>query len=193
MHCKNKEGRFSFCALAPLLCSLLLCISVVSASAQSRKQIDKSTDCLMFVPAATGAVIALVEKDYKGLKQLALSGATSAAANYFLELTIEKNRPDGTGSHAFPSTHATAAFAGAAFLQRRYGWKWGAPAYLLSTYVAWGRIYAKKHDIWDVLGGAAIGAGCSYIFTRPFAKKGNLAISPIVIDSKPGIYLSASF
>ena len=192
MICKSKwltHAGLRCAAISLLLLSAML----QTVSAQSRRGVDKSTDCLMFVPAATGMVISLVEKDYQGLKQLALSGATSAAANYLLELSIKKDRPDGTGCHAFPSTHATAAFAGAAFLQRRYGWKWGAPAYVLSTYVAWGRIFAKKHDIWDVLGGAAIGAGSSYIFTRPFTKKGNIVLSPIVVNDRPGVYLSATF
>ena len=147
----------------------------------------------MFVPATTGVVLSLCKKDYVGLKQLAFSGVTSMTANYLLEVAIKKDRPDGTGSHAFPSTHTVAAFTCAAFLQRRYGWKWGAPAYALSTLVAWGRVYAKKHDIWDVMAGAAIGAGASYIYTRQLTKQTELIIAPVVITERPGIYISARF
>ena len=57
-----------------------------------------------------------------------------------------------------------AAFDGATFLMRRYGWKWGVPAYAVSCYVAWGRVHANKHDWWDVLGGAAIGAGADAVY-----------------------------
>ena len=163
------------------------------AVAQTRHRVDQSTDYLMFVPGLTGMAISLYERDYQGLKQLALSGATSAAVNYLLEVSIKKDRPDHSGSHAFPSTHVAASFTGAAFLQRRYGWKWGIPAYLLSSYVGWGRIYAKKHDIWDVLAGAAIGAGASLVYTRPFAKKANLVLAPAVINDHPALYLSARF
>ena len=86
------------------------------------------------------------------------------------------------------------AFQGAAFIQRRYGWKYAIPAYLVSGYVVWGRVYAKRHDCWDVLAGAAIGIGSSYIFTRPFAKKHNLAISPIILNNEQfGIYVSMTF
>ena len=176
-----------------LLLSVLVFAFCLESTAQSKQRVDRSTDYLMFVPALTGAAISLCEQDYQGLKQLALSGATSAAVNYLLEFSIKKDRPDHTGEHAFPSTHAAASFTGAAFLQRRYGWKWGAPAYVLSAYVAWGRIYAKKHDVWDVLAGAAIGVGSSLIYTRPFAKKANLVLAPTVINEHPGLYLSARF
>ena len=89
--------------------------------------------------------------------------------------------------------HTATSFAAAAFIQRRYGWKWGLPAYVLSTYVGWSRIYGKKHDGWDVLAGATIGAGCSYIFTRPFAQKHQLTINPVAGDGCVGIYTSMRF
>ena len=80
-----------------------------------------------------------------------------------------------------------------AFIQRRYGWKWGIPAYVVSTYVGWSRVYGKKHDWWDVAAGAAIGVGSSYLFTRPFAKKHDLSISPVAGDGYCGFYTSLKF
>ena len=189
---KIRELNHIIYRITLLLVGGLLCLHG-SLFAQQRHRVDRSTDVLMFVPAVTGLTVALCEKDYTGIKQLALSGVTSAATNYLLELSIKKDRPDGTGHHAFPSTHVTASFTGAAYLQRRYGWKWGVPAYAVSAYVAWGRIYAKKHDIWDVLAGAAIGLGSGYLYTRPFAKHVNLVIAPTVLHEHPGIYLSANF
>jgi len=53
-------------------------------------------------------------------------------------------------------------------MQRRYGWKFGIPFYLLAGYVGWSRVYADRHDYWDVLGGAGIGVGCSYLFARRY-------------------------
>ncbi|MDE5808582.1 MAG: phosphatase PAP2 family protein, partial [Muribaculaceae bacterium] len=93
----------------------------------------------------------------------------------------------------FPSGHSSISFATAAFVQRRYGWAVGAPAYALSCYVAWGRVFAKKHHWWDVCAGAAIGAGSAYIFTKPFAKKHNLQISPTCGPCHMGAYLSFDF
>jgi len=53
--------------------------------------------------------------------------------------------------------------------------------------------YAKKPGWWDVVGGAALGAGSAYIFTRPFATKHNLSISPVASDKHFGIYASMTF
>ncbi|HBJ13961.1 MAG TPA: phosphatase PAP2 family protein, partial [Parabacteroides merdae] len=41
--------------------------------------------------------------------------------------------------------------------------------------------------------GAALGAGSAYIFTRPFATKHNLSISPVASDKHFGIYASMTF
>lgn len=157
---------------------LCLFVSGIGAVNAQSKLVRRSTDVLCLAPSATGLVKAIVEKDKKGVLQLGLSSATTLAVNYGLEAVVKKDRPDGTGHHAFPSTHTAVAFDGASFLMRRYGWKWGVPAYVVSTYVAWGRVHAKRHDWWDVLGGAAIGAGSAFIYTRPFTKNMDLTISP---------------
>lgn len=170
-----------------LLCSL-------ATDGQTRKKIETSTDILMFITPVSGFVSSLVIGDYQGTKQIVLSGATNLAASFLLKYTIKKERPDHSNYHSFPSAHTSIAFQGASFIQRRYGWKWGAPAYLLSAYVGWGRTYAKKHDWWDVVGGAAIGTASTYIFTRPFARKHNLTLSPSIINGQhPGFYASMAF
>ena len=161
---------------------------------QSRARVRKSTDVLALLPVATGFATTLALKDYTGLKQLALSGGTALATSYLLELCIRKDRPDGDGHHAFPSTHTVVAFQGASFIQRRYGWKFGIPAYAVASYVGWGRIYAQRHDIWDVLAGAAIGVGATYVFTRPFAKEVNLSVAPATFgNTHVGFYASMTF
>ena len=88
-----------------------------------------------------------------------------------LKRIVQKPRPDGSNNYSFPSGHTTSAFSGAAFIERRYGWKYGIPAYALASFVAYSRIQAKKHDGWDVLAGAAIGIGTTYLFTKPNAQK----------------------
>ena len=181
-----------------LILFLLIALSI-NADAQSHF-VERTTDVLCLAPAATGLVKAIVEKDKDGIIQLALSSATGIAVNYGLNACIRKDRPqmpDTPGwsdRHAFPSTHAMAAFDGATFLMRRYGWQWGVPAYAVSAYVAWGRVHTDRHDLWDVIGGAAVGAGSALIFTRPFARDVNLTISPAVFnDNGKGIYLSLKF
>lgn len=143
-----------------------------------------TTDVLCLLPDATALGVAFAKHDTEGMKQLGLSTATCLAINYGLELCIKKDRPDGTGHHAFPSTHTAVAFNGSTFLMKRYGWKWGVPAYVVSSFVAWGRVHSDRHDWWDVLGGAAIGAGSAFIFTRPFVKDVDVAISPATFGDR---------
>lgn len=137
-----------------------------------------TTDVLCLLPDATALGVTIAKHDTEGMKQLGLSTATCLALNYGLELCIRKDRPDGTSHHAFPSTHTAVAFNGSTFLMKRYGWKWGVPAYVVSSFVAWGRVKTDRHDWWDVLGGAAIGAGTAYIFTKPFVKDVDVSIAP---------------
>ena len=143
-----------------------------------------TTDVMCLLPDATALGVALAKHDTEGLKQLGLSTATCLAMNYGLELCIRKDRPDGTGHHAFPSTHSAVAFNGSTFLMKRYGWQWGVPAYVVSSFVAWGRVHTKRHDWWDALGGAAIGAGSAFIFTRPFVKDVDVTISPTTFSDR---------
>lgn len=181
-----------------LLYVIILCF--MAKAWGQHKFVERSTDILCLAPAATGLVKALVEKDRKGCLQLSLSAVTGIAFNYGLNACVKKKRPemparpDWGDRHAFPSTHSMAAFDGATFLMRRYGWKWGVPAYAVSCYVAWGRVHAGKHDWWDVLGGAVVGAGAALIYTRPFAKKTDVAISPAVFDNQgAGVHVAMRF
>ena len=158
-----------------------------------RKQVETSGDVLVFATPVAGLATTLILKDYQGLKQAAFSGATALAVTYALKYIVRKERPDKSDKLSFPSSHTMVAFTGAAFIQRRYGWKYGIPAYLVSSYVAWSRVYADKHDWWDVAAGAAIGIGSAYLYTRPFARKHQLVFGPVVVKNRPGIYASLTF
>lgn len=173
---------------------ILWCGCGAEGKAQSRKAVETSTDVLMFVNPVAGFVGSLVMKDYQGTKEMVIGGAGNLAATYILKYAVKKERPDKSNHHSFPSAHTSISMQGAAFIQRRYGWKFGIPAFAVSAYVGWGRIYAKKHDIWDVLGGAAIGAASGYIFTRPLARKHNLVLEPTVVgNGYPGVYMALTF
>ena len=166
-----------------LFIALLLAMTLFNGMAGD-KFVKRSTDALCIAPSATGLCIAIAKHDKEGIKQLGLSTATCLAVNYGLELCIRKERPDGTGHHAFPSTHTAVAFNGSTYLMKRYGWQWGVPAYVVSSFVAWGRVHTDRHDWWDVLGGAAIGAGSAFIFTRPFVKDVEVTISPTTFGDR---------
>lgn len=164
--------------IAVLLIGLALgFLRPLTATAQ-KSLVLHSTDIVGALPTATGFILALAQHDRKGIVQLGLSTATTVALNYGVEALVHKRRPDGSDDHAFPSSHTSVAFDGATFLMRRYGPKWGIPAYAVATYTAWGRVYGKRHDWWDVLGGAVLGAGCALIYTRPLPRDVSLTIAP---------------
>ena len=175
-----------------------LCLSVSLQAqqleiSQPRKAVRTSGDVGAVLLPVAGLTAILIEKDWQGLKQGVFSGVTTLGVTYALKYIVKKERPDHSDNHSFPSMHTSTSFAAAAFIQRRYGWQWGLPSYILSTYVGWTRVYGKKHDWWDVAAGAVIGAGSSYIFTRPFAKEHNLTISPVAGDGHYGVYASMTF
>ncbi len=156
-------------SILALLASALMLLGIAPRHAMAQG-VKRATDVLCLAPSATGLGMVIAKKDRKGFFQLGYSSITCLAANYTMELCITKDRPDGSGHHAFPSTHTAIAFNGATFLMRRYGWKVGVPAYLVASFVAWGRVHADRHDWWDVAGGAALGVGTAMIFTRPLSK-----------------------
>ena len=136
---------------------------------------EKSGDVLEYaMPAGTGLII-LLEKDIKGAKQFALAYGSTIVLTYALKNVIEKERPQSNKPRfdSFPSGHTASAFSSASFLQRRYGWQYGLPAYALATYVGISRVEGKvqHHDYVDVLGAAAIAVGFTYIFTSPRARE----------------------
>lgn len=176
-----------------LLCLLFVPLQVIGQESvpyelsSAQKAVKSSTTVGCLLPSAAGFAASVWQKDWVGLRQLALTTSVALAANYALELSVTKDRPDHTEHHAMPSTHTLLAFSGAAFVQRRYGWKWGLPAYALSAYVAWGRVYSKRHDVWDVLAGAAIGVGSAYAFTRPLGRNADLTLAPSSVGGGCGL------
>lgn len=184
-----------------LLLFLSLTISLLSFSQQSdhfqlsnsRKAVKTSTDVVaLALPTAT-LIATLSLKDWEGLKQGAFTAAATAGATLILKFASKEMRPDFSNHYSFPSSHSAVSFATAAFLQQRYGWKFGAPAYALAAYVGWGRVFAKKHYVWDVVAGAAIGAGAAYFFTTPFARKHDLNIVAVSDGDHIGFSASLSF
>lgn len=160
---------------------------------RAQKNVATSTDVMVIALPASALIATISLGDWKGLLQGVETGAATAASTLILKYSIKEWRPDYSDHHSFPSGHSAISFASAGYIQRRYGWKFGAPAYALSCYVAWGRVYAKKHHWWDVMGGAAIGVGSAYLFTTPFARKHDLQISPISDGNSLGVYTSFTF
>lgn len=122
---------------------------------------DIGRDALVVAALAAPAV----SKDWQGVKQAGLSLAVTGGVTYALKETIPERRPDGSDEKSFPSGHTSISFASAATLQRRFGWKVGAPAHLVAAFVGAARVQADKHYVHDVLVGAAIGEAAGLLLT----------------------------
>ena len=117
--------------------SAVVAVALLAApgAAFAKSTTETLGDVGQIVLPATGLAVAAFHRDGKGVVQLAEAFGTTLAVVYILKPTVDRTRPNG-GSQSFPSGHAASAFAGAAFLQIRYGWGWGVPAYAAAAFVA---------------------------------------------------------
>ncbi len=148
---------------------------------------------LVTMPALAMGSTLIWQDGQKGTYQFSKALAGTLAVTYGLKLAINKERPNGENNNSFPSGHTSVAFASAAFVQKRYGWEYGIPAYLLAGYVGYTRIEANKHDGVDVVAGAAIGVGMGYLFTKRYEKQKKLGISSGLIGNDPTLVLTYKF
>ena len=146
--------------------SLVLALALpLAAGGASADHLERAGDVGSVLLPGGAAVGALVVRDHRGLGQLGEAFVSTMAVVYVLKVTVDRTRPDGD-QYSFPSGHAASAFAGAAFLQRRYGWRAGIPAYTLASFVGYSRVEANRHHTSDVVAGAVIGIAANLIFTH---------------------------
>jgi membrane-associated phospholipid phosphatase len=158
---------------------------LIGATATSADTIETLGSVGAIALPASGLVMAAAHRDGKGAVQLAEAYGAAMAVVYILKPTVDRQRPDG-GSESFPSGHSASAFAGAAFLQRRYGWSYGAPAYAVAGFVAYSRVESKRHWTSDVIAGGAIGIASNLVFTHQRVK---VAVQPAVVPRATGLTL----
>jgi len=141
---------------------------------KNEKSIRRVGDIVQIsLPFAAG-LSTIILWDKEGAWQFVKSFGTTMAVTYGLKYLINKPRPNGaTDGHAFPSGHTSAAFSGASFIQKRYGWAYGAPAYAMAGFVAYSRLQGNdpRHDGWDIAAGIVVGVGSTYLFTTPYQKE----------------------
>jgi membrane-associated phospholipid phosphatase len=83
-----------------------------------------------------------------------------------LKYATQRERPDHSSKHSFPSGHASDTFAFATALERHLGWKGAVPAYIISSYVAMSRLPANRHWLSDVVFGSSVGIIAGRTVTR---------------------------
>ncbi len=89
-----------------------------------------------------------------------LSVAITGITVQSIKAITKVQRPDGSGTNAFPSGHTATAFAGAEFLRQEYkdvsAW-YGIAGYTVATATGILRMYNNKHWLRDVVSGAGFG------------------------------------
>jgi hypothetical protein len=141
------------------------------------------------------ALAAIVVGKYSGHPRLTQVGTEVARAHFMtgvftigLKLAVDRTRPDGYG-YSMPSGHTASAFATAAVLQRRLGWKVGLPAYLAGTYIAASRLTENRHYLSDVAFGAALGIVAGRAVTVGHGRA-TFAVTPIATPAGAAVGLT---
>ena len=171
---------------------VLLAVLIVffNNTSYAEDNIKRTGDVLQIFIPATALAITYAKEDDQGSKQFYKSFVATIATTYTLKYAVPDMRPDGSDNKSFISGHTSAAFSGASFIQRRYGWELGIPAYAAASFVGWSRIKSNKHDLDDIARGAAIGIISTYLFTSPY--KG-VTITPIVGNDMYGVSLQVGW
>jgi len=160
-----------------LLSSLII---PVNSFASDDEWIEKTGDVLQIaLPVGAGATT-LILQDWEGSLQFAKTFAASWATVYGVKVIISKMRPASENRLSHPSGHTMGAFAGAAFIDTRYGHTFGIPAYALAAFTGWSRVYADKHFADDVVSGASISMLWTWFFTTPYG--GEKKKSDVVVE-----------
>jgi hypothetical protein len=110
------------------------------------------------------------------LRAQILSGAITQGIKH----TVRRDRPSGACC-AFPSGHATAAFAAASVLERHFGYRLSWPALAGATYVATSRLVDNRHFISDVVFGAAVGTASGWTVVGTRGRKRPIVIQPVPV------------
>ncbi|MWW26022.1 phosphatase PAP2 family protein [Algibacter lectus] len=186
-----KHSKFSWILCAGLfITSFSLQAQDTSETIPQVGSIQKMGDVILFaLPVATVGA-SLVMGDEKGAWQFTKGLILTEAVTYGLKYSINKPRPDNSNDNSFPSGHTSTVFHSAGYIHRRYGFKYSIPAYALAGFTAASRIDSKKHDILDVLAGAAIGLGSSLLFTTEYQQE-HMALT--LNTSESGYMLGFSF
>lgn len=130
---------------------------------------------------------------YDFAQALAVSGAWTGTLKY----SIHRRRPDGSDDLSLPSGHASAAFSLATVAERHYGWRVGVPGYLLAAGIGLSRVESNRHNLSDVVAGAALGLVVGRTVTRsngeaPGGRRRRLALTPASDPQGAGVGLRLS-
>jgi hypothetical protein len=75
-----------------------------------------------------------------------------------IKFATQRQRPDASNRHSFPSGHSSVTFAAATVIERHLGWRRSILGYTIASYVAASRLHDNRHYLSDVIFGAAVGS-----------------------------------
>jgi membrane-associated phospholipid phosphatase len=142
------------------------------------------------LPIAAGGAALLHDWDWDGVGQLAIDTGLTVGTALLLKQIVRERRPDHSNFQSFPSETAAVAFAPAAFLWDRYGWEYGAPAYLAAGYVGYSVVDAKEHHWWDAVASAGIAWTYSRLITTRWR---NPRFQSSVYATPDGAFVSVNY
>lgn len=183
---------------------LIIIFTFLPCHAQSGK--DMPDDILEFIPAASviGLKACGVKSKDKYPELLMKTGMAIAVMGLSVETlkhTVHSERPDKSNDHGFPSGHAAISFLGADILFEEYRdvspWI-GIGGYAVAATTSYLRVKHDRHHWVDVLGGAAIGIGCSRLgqwLTPKILRKenDNVTFTPTLSSKKMGLEVCVNF
>jgi membrane-associated phospholipid phosphatase len=170
-----------------VLMTLTLVLVLPRAQASTNEDIG---DVIYVALPVAGLLTATLKHDRDGQFQFLKSIAANTVLTVGLKSAIDKRRPDGICCNSFPSGHTSYTFMSATFVNKRYGRKYGIPAYAAATFVAYSRVFADRHYVEDVIAGAAIGYLSATLFTTEYR---GVEVYPVAAGDFLGIGFSKSW
>jgi membrane-associated phospholipid phosphatase len=190
MHCRFLPRR-----LALVLLATAMVLGSLAAPARADETLRTIGDILQIaLPVAGGGSTFFSNPDpsqkwdREGTRQFAWAYGSAWVTTYALKGIASKMRPNGENQTSFPSGHTMSAFAGAGFIDGRYGWKWGLPSLGLALLTGISRVESSWHYADDVVAGASIGLISNWHFVTP--QTGKVSVLPTVGAAGVGIELS---
>ncbi len=163
---------------------LIFSISTGWARADSWREFG---DAGRIAAPAYALLMAAFHGDLQGGIQFGASLLFSQGVVEGLKHVTDKKRPDwkpGDKEYSFPSGHAAGAWAGAAFVQRRYGcyefrfncFMLSLPVYGVAAATAYSRVHANRHNWVDIAASVIIAETINILMVSPYNR--NVTIVP---------------
>jgi membrane-associated phospholipid phosphatase len=178
--------------------AVVLMLSCVLAAPAARAEVDS------FQESAADGLTALIPlgslyltyqfDDKDGRKQLLWCVGSSEVVISLLRLGFNQTslgeRPNGN-EYGFPSGHIAFIGSASSFLQHRYGWQYGVPAWAATAYVSYVRMETEHHYLRDVLWAAGIVEGIAWL-TVTDRDDGPL-VEPLIGSGFVGVRVASTF